>query len=159
MGARGAVNSQAAAERRLAEAELRALVAKFAPDHQRLVSAIRRIIRTRLPTAHEIAYEYRSWFVFSYSPSERGFEGVLAIRGNSDGVKLYFSHGKDLPDPEKLLRGSAQARWIDVGSASVLKGPPVSRLIDEALARNHIPFAPSGGGVFMHSPPANKRRR
>lgn len=153
------MKGQAAEERRLAEAGLRALVARFAPNQQRLVSAMRRFIRTRLPTAHEIAYEYRSWFVLSYSPSERGFEGVLAIRGSADEVKLYFNRGKELPDPEKLLRGSAQARWIGVDSAATLKRPSVSRLVDEAIARNRIPFAPAGGGVFIHSPPARKRQR
>src|SRR6187399_2204637 len=109
------LSSRSAVARRSAEAELRSLIAKFAPAHQRLISATRRWLRKRLPTAHEIVYEYRDCFVISYSPNERGYEGVLAIRASAEGVKLYFNRGKDLPDPEKLLRGAGkQTRWIDL---------------------------------------------
>src|SRR5262245_47945538 len=99
--------AQSAVERRAAEAELRTLIDKFAPAHLRLVGAMRRSLRQRLPTAHEVVYEYRDCFVISYSPNEHGYEGVLVIRGSADGVKLYFSRGKELPDPEKLLQGSS----------------------------------------------------
>src|SRR5246127_1207427 len=102
-------NTQSAAARRSAEAQVRAGIAKFAPAHLRLIGAMRRWLRKRLPTAHEVVYEYRDCFVISYSPSERGYEGVLAIRGSEEGVKLYFNRGKELPDPAKLLHGSSQA--------------------------------------------------
>ena len=103
-------STQSAVARRSAEAQLRTLIAKFAPAHLRLVGAMRRSLRKRLPTAHEVVYEYRDCFVISYSPSERGYEGVLAIRGSADGVRLYFNRGKGLPDPEKLLQGPAGRR-------------------------------------------------
>jgi len=153
-------STQSAVVRRAAEAELRGLIAKFAPAHERLVSAMRRSLRKRLPTAHEVVYEYREWFVISYSPSEHGYEGVLVIRGDADGVKLYFNHGKELPDPEKLLQGSGgQTRWIHVEGASTLGRPQVTRLIDEAIARNRVPFARTGRGpVVIRSTSAKKRR-
>src|SRR6187401_767983 len=111
--------TQPAVARRSAEAELRRLVAKFAPAEHRLVTAMRRSLRKRLPTAHEVVYEYRDCFVISYSPNERGYQGVFAIRGSADGVKLYLNRGKGLPDPEKLLRGSGnQTRWMHVEGAS-----------------------------------------
>src|SRR4051812_9016836 len=59
---------QSAAARRSVEAEVRKVVAKFAPAQIRLVAAMRRSLRKRLPTAHEVVYEYRDWFVISYSP-------------------------------------------------------------------------------------------
>ena len=99
-------NTQSAVARRSAEAQLRGLNAKFAPAYLRLIGATRRWLRKRLPTAHEVVYEYRDFFVISYSPNERGYEGVLAIRASADGVRLYFNRGKGLPDHEKLLRGS-----------------------------------------------------
>src|SRR5215467_10977044 len=97
--------TQSAAARRSAEAELRTLIDKFAPAHLRLVGTMRRSLRQRLPTAYEVVYEYRDCFVISCSPNEHGYEGVLAIRGSADGVRLYFNRGKELPDPEELLRG------------------------------------------------------
>ena len=54
-------STQSAAERRSAEAELRTLIAKFAPEHLRLIGAMRRSLQKRLPTAHEVVYEYRDW--------------------------------------------------------------------------------------------------
>ena len=143
-------STQSAAERRAAEAQLRALVAKVAPAHRRLIGAMRRWLLERLPTAHELVYEYRDWIVISYSPSERGYEGVLAIRADANGVKLYFNSGKGLPDPDKLLRGSAnQVRWIQMEGAPTLARPAVAILVDEAIARNRVPFAPSGHGPIV----------
>ena len=153
-------STQSAVERKSAEAQVRAGIAKFAPAHLRLVGAMRRCLRKRLPTAHELVYEYRDWFVISYSPNEHGYQGVLAIRASADGVKLYFNSGKELPDPEKLLQGSAQTRWILVEGASTLARPEVARLIDEAIAHNRVPFAGAGrGSVVIRSTSAKKRRR
>jgi len=152
------VSSQTAVARRAAEAQLRGLVAKFAPEHERLVAAARRWLRKRLPTAYEVVYEYRTWFVTSFSPSEHGYEGVFAIRGDADGVKLYFNRGKGLPDPAKLLRGAAQARWIELEGASTLALPEVARLVDAALASNRVPFARTGRGPVMIRSEAAKPR-
>jgi hypothetical protein len=121
---------------------------------------MRRCLLKLLPTAHEVVYEYRDFFVISYSPNEHGYEGVLAIRASADGVKLYFSGGKELPDPAKLLQGSGnQMRSINVDSASTLARPEVARLIDEAIARNPVPFARAGRGSVVIRPTSAKQRR
>ena len=160
---KGAVpdSPQTATARRSAEAQLRALIAKFAPAHLRLIGAMRRCLRNRLPTAHELVYEYRDWFVISFSPNEHGYEGVLAIRASADGVKLYFNRGKELPDPAKLLQGSGkQTRSIDVEGTSTLARPAVVSLFDEAIARNPVPFAPAGrGSVVIRSASVKQPRR
>ena len=155
-------STQSAVARRSAEAELRTLVAKFAPAHLRLVGAMRRSLRKCLPTAYEVVYEYRNLgaVVISFSPNEHGYEGALAIRADAEGVKLYFTQGKELPDPAKLLQGSSQTRFIDVEGASTLAHPEVARLIDEAIARNQVPFESAGrGSVVIRSTSAKKRGR
>jgi hypothetical protein len=141
-----------------AETQLRALVTKFSPANEKLVAAARRWLRKRLPTAHEVVYEYRGWFVISFSPSERGYEGVLALRGDADGVKLYFNQGKGLPDPAKLLRGTAQARWLQLEGASTLARPEVAQLADAAITRNRVPFATTGRGTVVIRSEAVKPR-
>jgi hypothetical protein len=154
-------NTQSAAERRAAEVDLSSLVEKYAPAHQRLVAAMRRSLQKRLPTAHELVYEYgnQGAVVISYSPNEHGYDGVLAIRASADGVKLYINQGKDLPDPEKLLKGSSQTRWMNVEGASTLTRPVVASLIDEAIARNSVSYASAGrGSVVIRSTSAKKRR-
>ena len=154
------LSTQSAVARRSAEAELRKLIAKFAPAHQRLLGAMRRWLRKRLPTVHEVVYEYRDFFVISYSPNERGHEGVFAIRASANGVRLYFNRGKELPDPAKLLQGSGnQTRWIHLEVASTLARPEVARLIDEAIARNRFPFARTGRGPVVIRSVAKQRRR
>src|SRR5262245_36494213 len=124
--AEAAASAQSAAERRAAEAELTTLIDKFAPAHLKLIGTIRKALLKRLPTAHEVVYEYRHNFVISYSPSGAGYEGVFGVRGSADGVRLYFNRGKELPDPAKLLQGSGGLmRFINVESASTLTRPEV----------------------------------
>ena len=154
-------STQSAVERRAAETELRALIARFAPAHERLVVTLRQRLRKRLPAAHEVVYGYRDCFVISYSPNEHGYEGVIAIRASAEGVQLYFNQGKELPDPEKLLRGSGkQTRFIPLEGAATLALPAVTRLIEAAIAHNRVPFARTGRGpVIIRSTAAKKRRR
>src|SRR5262249_42937426 len=121
-----------------------------------------RWLRKRLPTAHEVVYEYHNLgaVVISFSPNEHGYEGVLGIRADANGVRLYFNQGKDLPDPAKLLQGSSQTRWILMEGASTLARPEVACLIDEAVAHNRVPFAPAGrGSVVIRSTSAKQRRQ
>ncbi len=141
---------QTAAAHRAAETQLRTLVTRFAPAHVRLVAAMRRSLRKRLPTAHEVVYEYRDFFVISFSPSGHGYEGVFAIHGNESGIKLYFNQGKELPDPLKLLKGSGkQVRWIEMEGASTLTRPEVVSLIEAAIAHNAVPFESGGCGSVV----------
>ncbi len=152
------LSTQSALARRSAEAELRGLIAKFASAHQRLLGAMRRWLQKRLPTAHEVVYGYSDFLVISYSPSGRGYEGVLAIRASADGVALYFNRGKELSDPEKLLRGSGkQTRSIHLESVSTLARPEVASLIGDAIARNRVPFARTGRGPVVIRSASAKR--
>jgi Domain of unknown function (DU1801) len=155
------LNTQSGVARRSAEAQLRMLITKFAPAHQRLVGATRRWLQKRLPTAREVVYEYRDFFVISYSPNDHGYEGVFAIRAGANGVRLYFNRGKGLPDPAKLLQGSGnQTRWIHLEGAATLARPAVARLIAEAIAGNRVPFARTGRGpVVIRSVSAKQPRR
>lgn len=123
---------------------------------------MRRWLRKRLPTAHEVVYEYHNLgaVVISFSPNDHGYEGVLGIRADANGVKLYFNQGKELPDPAKLLQGSGrQTRSIDVEGASTLARPAVASLIDEAIARNPVPFEGAGRGSVVIRPASPKKRR
>lgn len=150
---------QPAAERKAAEAELNMLINKFTPTQLKLIGALRKSLRRRIPTAHEVVYEYRDCYVISFSPSGHGFEGVFALRGSEKAVRLYFNQGKDLLDPEKLLQGTSQTRYIEVEGPSTLSRPAVAKLMDVALAHNRVPFASEGGGsVTVRLTTAKKRQ-
>ncbi|HVV70508.1 MAG TPA: hypothetical protein VHI52_03255, partial [Verrucomicrobiae bacterium] len=79
---------QSALARCSAEAQLARLITRFAPAHQRLIAATRHWLRKRLPAAHELLYEYDKFFAISYSPTDRGYEGVFVIRADANGVRL-----------------------------------------------------------------------
>ena len=154
-------STQTAAARRAAEAELGTLIDTYAPAYRLLIAAMRKWLRKRLPTAHEVVYEYDNLgaVVISFSPNDHGYEGVFGIRASANEVKLYFNFGKGLPDPEKLLQGSGQTRWILVEGASTLARPAVVRLADEAIACNRVPFAEAGrGSVVIRSKSPKKRK-
>ena len=152
--------TQSAAERRAAEAEAGEIIAKHAPKHQKLVASMRRAIRKRLPTAHELVYEYTSWIAISYSPTPHGHQGVLAIRADADEVKLHFSIGKGLPDPDKLLSGSGTTRWILVEGTSTLSRPAVVKFIEGAIKNNRVPFPRTGKGpVIIQSSAKTKAKK
>jgi hypothetical protein len=59
-----------------------------------------------------------------------------------------------------LLQGSGnQTRSINLEGASTLARPEVVRPIDEAIARNRVPFARAGrGSVVIRSTSAKKGR-
>jgi hypothetical protein len=153
-------NPQSAADRRAAEAELRALIAKFAPAESRLIGVVRSWLLKRIPTAHELVYEYRDCFVISFSPSGHGYEGVFAVRGDASGVKLYFNRGRELPDPAKVLQGSGnQVRLVVVEGAATLARPEIMRLVDEAIAHNRVPFARAGRGSMIVKLTSAKKRQ
>lgn len=129
------------------------MMARHAPAQARSVSALRRSLGKRLPAAHEVVYEYRDAVVISYSPSGRGYEAVFSIRAAADGVRLYFNYARQLPDPAGLLHGSGtQARWLSLEGASSLARPDVARPIEEAIARNRVPFASAGRGPLIIRP-------
>jgi hypothetical protein len=79
----------------------------------------------------------------------------------ADGVRLYFMHGPQLPDPKKLLMGSGkQTRFIRVEAAKQLAHPDVEALIAAAIDRAGVPLPSRGRGTLViKSTAATKRPR
>jgi hypothetical protein len=132
------------------EAQLRSFNERFDPTHQKFVRSIRAAVRKRFPTANELAYDYTKFFVIAYSPTDRGIDGIVSIAARADGVDLYFTHGPQLPDPRKLLRGSGkQTRFIRLEGARQLSHPDVKALIAAAVDKASVPFPSSGKGKLI----------
>ena len=94
-------------------AQLRSFVDRFEPKSQKVFRAVRAALRKRFPAANELAYDYGHSVVIAYSPTERGIDGIVSISLLADEVRLYFMHGPQLPDPKRLLLGSAkQVRYV-----------------------------------------------
>jgi hypothetical protein len=132
------------------EAQLRSLNDKFDPKHQKFIRSIRTALRKRLPTANELAYDYSSFFVIAYSPTDKGIDAAVSIAARADGVDLYFNHGPQLPDPKKLLRGSGkQTRFVRLESARQLTNPDVEAFITGALDRSSVSLPATGKGSLI----------
>jgi hypothetical protein len=141
------------------EAELRSYIQRLDPKDQKLMRAVRAAMRKRFPTAQELAYDYGSHVVISYSPTDRGIDAVVAIDGRADGVRLYLMHGPKLPDPKGLLLGSAgQTRYLEVKAASQLARPEVKALIAAAVDESTVPLPSKGKGALTIKLTAAKKR-
>jgi hypothetical protein len=142
-----------------AEAQLRSYIDRLDPKNQKLVRSVRAALRKRFPTANELAYDYKRFFVIGYSPTDRGIDSIVAIAGRETGVFLYFSQGPRLPDPKGLLQGSAkQTRFVQVEAASRLAHPDLEALIAATVDQAKIPFATKGKGTLVIKSAAAKKR-
>jgi hypothetical protein len=128
-----------------AEKQLKSFIDKFEPKNQALIRAVRKAIRKRLPTAHELVYDNYNFFVIGYGPTERPSDAILSIAGAANGVGLCFIRGASLPDPYKTLQGSGkQTRFLRIESAEVLARPEVDALIEAAIAQSETPLPTTG---------------
>ena len=144
-----------------AEKELEVFIGKFDSKDQRLIRAVRRALRKRLPSANELVWDNYNFFVIGYSPTERPSDSIVSIAARANGVCLCFIHGAALPDPKKVLLGSGiQTRFIRLESASVLARPEVEALVAAATAHAKTPLPATGRGkLIIRSVSAKQRPR
>ena len=132
------------------EAQLQSFYDRFDPAHQKFIRAVQAAVRKRLQTANELVYDYASFFVISYSPTDKGIDGIVSIAARADRVELYFNHGPQLPDPKKLLRGSGKlTRFIRVDAAAQLTHPDVEAFIAAAIDHSSVPLPSEGKGGLI----------
>jgi hypothetical protein len=140
-----------------AEEALRAFIAEFDPVHQRLIGAVRAVLRRRLPAANELAYDNYNFFVIGYCASLRPSDALLSIAASARGVSLCFIHGASLADPSGLLQGSGkQTRFLRITSVEDLDRPEVRALVTAATAS--LPDGPPGV-LVIRSVSARRRAR
>ena len=141
------------------EAVLRSFICRLDPKDQKLIRSVRAAVRKRFPTANELAYDYSSHFVIAYSPTDRGIDSIVSIVARANRVQLYFTQGKQLPDPKTLLSGSGnQTRFVWVEAAKQLADPDVKALLAATIDRASVPLPSKGRGRLIIRPTAASRR-
>ena len=141
------------------EAQLRSFIDRFDPKDQKLIRSVRAAVRKRFPTANELAYDYNNSIVISYSPTDHGIDGIVAISARATGLALYFNQGRKLPDPKKLLQGSGkQARFVWLDTAGRLADPDVAAMIAATIDQARVPLPSTGKGKLMIRGAAAKQR-
>jgi hypothetical protein len=143
------------------EEQLAAFIRKFDPPDQRLIRAVRRALRKRLPTANELVWDNYNFFVIGYSPTERPSDAIVSMAARAKGVGLCFIHGATLRDPDKVLLGSGnQTRFIRIDAPQVLERPEVEALVAAAIEQARVPLSASGRGkLIIRSASAKQRPR
>jgi hypothetical protein len=144
-----------------AENQLRGFVGKFKPAHRLLINAVRKVLRRRFPSAHELVYDNYNFFVIGYCSTERPSDAIVSMAAAANGVGICFIHGANLPDPKRILVGSGkQTRFIRLESAGVLKRPEVEALLAAASAAAKVPLAANTRGkLIIRSVSAKQRPR
>jgi hypothetical protein len=144
-----------------AEKQIGGFIGKFEPTRQRLINAVRKELRRRFPSAHELVYDNYNFFVIGYSPTERPSDSIVSMAAAANGVVLCFIRGASLPDPKKVLLGSGkQTRFIRLESAGVLKRPEVEALLAAAASIVEVPLQAKGRGkLVIRSVSAKQRPR
>jgi len=133
-----------------AEKQLTVLISKLEPSTQKILKSLRKGLKKRFPSLNELVYDYGKSVVISWSPNERGADGVVALSADGEGVRLVFTHGVSLPDPNKILLGKAtQIRYIRPESAKDLLRPEVEALMSAAVKKAGAMLSATGRGELI----------
>lgn len=115
------------------EQQLAGFIAKFTPEMGRRIRAARRKLRALLPGATELVFDNYNFLVIGYGGGERTSDSIISIAAYAKGLNLFFLHGKELPDPQRLLRGGGkQVRSVRLEAAADLDRPAVRALVKAA---------------------------
>jgi hypothetical protein len=127
---------------------------------------LRAKLRARLPGLFEIVYVYESQnaLVISYSPTERGYEGVCSISVYPRLVKLGFGKGAQLSksDPNKLLQGQGKTvRYVELNSVADFDRAEIQVLMAAAvkLAKLRLDASAKGSVIIKAEEQKQRARR
>ena len=146
-----------------AETQLASYFAKYDPAMVKLGKALRAKLRARLPGLFEVVYVYESQnsLVISYSPTERGYEGLCSIALYPRCMKLFFGQGALLSksDPSKLLQGSGKTvRHVVLNTVADFDRAEIEALMAAALKLAKLRLDASAKGSVIIKAEAQKQR-
>jgi hypothetical protein len=148
-----------------AEAQLGSFLAKYEPAIAKLGKGLRARLRARLPGLSEIVYVYENQnaLVISYSPTERGSDGLCGIALYPDCVKLFFGQGALLSksDPNKLLQGSGKTvRHVVLNTVADFDRAEIEVLMSAALELAKLRLnAGANGSLIIRAEEQKQRAR
>src|SRR5215467_14801338 len=110
-----------------ARSQLAGFMAKYTPEIARegrgAVARLRRLVLHAI----QMVYDNYNGLVVGFSPTDRPSEAVVSILMQPAWITLCFiQNGPDLPDPERLLKGSGNVvRHTRLSSARALDTPAI----------------------------------
>jgi len=141
--------------------QLAGFIAKFTPEIGELAEAVLARMRERLPGAVELVYDNYNALAIGFGPTERSSDAMFSIAVFPRWVSLFFFHGTELPDPDRLLKGTGNVvRHIVLKSADDLDRPAVRALMAAEIERSAVPLdASAPGRIVIKSISAKQRPR
>ena len=118
---------------RSAPAELERLLANYTPNVRDLAMRARELILEIQPDAIEKVWP--GWKVVGYGTGPTMKEMVLGVAPLKERLRIGFTNGVALPDPEGLLGGEGKGhRALKVATREALESPAVQRLLRAAFS-------------------------
>jgi hypothetical protein len=136
-------------------------IARYSPEiaarARKVLSRMRRLV----PGAVELVYDNYNALAIAFGPSERTSEAIFSVTLYPRWVSLFFVHGAELHDPQRLLQGAGKAiRHIVLKQPQDLDLPAVRALMTQATqgaARRIDPSSPNR--IVIKSVSAKQRPR
>ena len=139
------------------DAQFSAFLSRFPAGIVALVMRCLPKLRRAIPHSFELVYDYSHSLVVSFSASERGYEGIVAMAVFPDCVRLYFD--KSLPDPKGLLKGSGtKVRSVTLKAASDLDHGDIKALIKAAIKHSGVTSPRTGPACMIIKSESKKRK-
>jgi hypothetical protein len=140
------------------DAQFSEMLARFSPEIAAQAEEVLPRLQRAFPGTPQLVYAYPKSVVVSFSPSERGSEGVVALAVDPSQVRLYFS--KDLPDPKGLLEGSGtKVRSVPLKAPSDLDRGDVHDLIQSAIKHCGLTFSGKRPGPMIFKSESKKTKK
>ena len=93
---------------------------------------LRELLFANLPGVTEQVDIAAKMIAYCYGQKYAGL--VCVIIPSKKGLKLGFNRGIDLPDPDKLLKGTGKvSRYVEIKSEAQIVSAPLKQLLESAL--------------------------
>ncbi len=140
--------------------QLASFMAKYDPAIAALADKAVTKLRKIIPSATILVYDNYNALAVGFCASERPSDMIGSIALYPRWVSLFFAHGNEIRDPERLLKGSGKVvRSVNLNSADDLDKPEIRALLDQAVKLSGLsPTAPRGE-LIIQSISAKQRPR
>ena len=140
--------------------QLESFLKRYDPKIVSLARLILARLRKRLPGATELVYDNYNALVIGFGPSDRASQAIFSVVLFPRWILLYFLEGAQLPDPDRLLKGSgSRGRHIRLESPATFDDPKVQALINTTLNRAKLPVERKSRRLIIKSISAKQRPR
>jgi hypothetical protein len=116
-------------------------VAKAGPHARQLAYQLRKLVATVTPKVVEVPWPRLRMASYGVGPKKKS-EHFCYISAQKDNVNLGFYYGTELPDPQKLLRGTGKLlRHVKIREANAIRSRALRRLL-EVANKHRMPAQP-----------------